>query len=70
MLGRISVCNVERVERRTHWRDRRSGSDRRNEQRLRVQLNEGRSDTPRRLGDYTGALTEGVVWWRSKNVAR
>ncbi len=65
MLSRISVCNVERVERRTHWRERRSGHDRRNEQRLRLQLNDSRSDT-RRLGDYSGTLTEGLVWWRPK----
>ncbi len=65
MLNKVSVCNVEIIERRKRWRDRRAGSDRRNEARLKWQVSDSRSDTPRRVGDLSGVLTEGTVWWRS-----
>lgn len=63
MSRKVSVCNVERVERRQQWRDRRSGKDRRNKQRLQLQVSDARSGLPRRIGDYSGSLTEGIVWW-------
>jgi len=66
VLSKKSVCNVENIERRKRWRDRREGKDRRNEARLRLQVNDCRSDTPRRVGDFSGVLTEGTVWWRSE----
>ena len=59
--GRIG--NVETVERRKHWRDRRSGGDRRNPQRLRLVSSDCRSGSPRRQSDIGGELSDGDVWW-------
>lgn len=55
--------NVEVIERRKHWRDRRAGSDRRNSQRLRLVSYDCRSGQPRRQSDIAGELNEGEVWW-------
>ena len=55
--------NDEVVERRKHWRDRRTGSDRRNPQRLRLVNYDCRSGQPRREADVAGKLNEGDVWW-------
>ena len=65
MLTKKSVSNVESIERRKHWTDRRTGHDRRNEARLKWQDSDCRSDTPRRAGDLSGEWTEGKVWWKS-----
>ena len=65
MVSKASLSNVENVDRRKRWADRRTGSERRNENRLKIQLHDCRSDTPRRVGDYSGELTEGTVWWRA-----
>jgi len=64
MSSKVSIANVETVERRKHWRDRRAGQDRRNLQRLRLVSYDCRSDQPRRQADVAGTLNEGVVWWR------
>ena len=63
MLKKNSVANVEVVERRRHWRDRRTGSDRRNEGRLNLTNYDCRSGFPRRASDVTGELTDGEIWW-------
>ena len=55
--------NVETVERRKHWRDRRAGDDRRNPQRLRLVSDDCRSGQPRRQSDIGGELSDGEVWW-------
>ena len=65
MVSKASISNVENVDRRKRWADRRTGSDRRNENRLKIQLHDCRSDTPRRVGDFSGELTEGTIWWRA-----
>ena len=65
MSGKASLSNVENIDRRKRWADRRTGSDRRNEERLKIQLYDCRSETPRREGDFSGVLTEGTVWWRA-----
>lgn len=64
MVSKASLCNVEKVDRRKRWADRRTGSDRRNKERLKIQLHDCRSDTPRRVGDFSGELTEGTIWWQ------
>ncbi len=56
---------MESVERRKRWTDRRTENDRRNEARLQWQADDCRSGTPRRVGDFSGELTEGTVWWQS-----
>jgi len=63
MSKRESVANVEEVERRKHWRDRRAGDDRRNPQRLRLVSYDCRSGQPRRQSDISGELSDGDVWW-------
>jgi len=55
------------VERRKHWRDRRTGSDRRNPQRLRLVSYDCRSWQPRRQSDIAGELSDGDVWWTNGN---
>jgi len=57
--------NVETIERRKHWRDRRVESDRRNPERLRVAY-DCRSGVPRRESDLAGELPEGDIWWDKK----
>ena len=63
MSKKDDTGNVEIVERRKHWRDRRTGDDRRNPQRLRLVSYDCRSGQPRRQSDVSGALNEGEVWW-------
>jgi hypothetical protein len=58
-----NVSNVEAVERRRHWRDRRAGSDRRNPARLTLSNYDCRSAVPRRAADISGELTDGDIWW-------
>ena len=58
-----NVSNVEAVERRMHWRDRRKGSDRRNDGRLNLNKSDCRSGQPRRLSDVGGDLSDGYIWW-------
>ncbi len=55
--------NIEIFERRMHWRDRRAGSDRRNNGRLNLTRYDCRSGAPRRKSDVDGTLTDGEVWW-------
>lgn len=63
MSKKDGTTNVEAVERRKHWRDRRAGGDRRNPQRLRLVSYDCRSGQPRRQSDVGGELSDGDVWW-------
>ncbi len=63
MSKKDGIANVEAVERRKHWRDRRAGGDRRNPQRLRLVSYDCRSGQPRRQSDVGGELSDGDVWW-------
>ena len=63
MSRKDSVTNVELVERRKHWRDRRASEDRRNLQRLRLVSYDCRSGQPRRQSEVAGELPDGEVWW-------
>lgn len=58
-----NVSNVELLERRKHWRDRRSNEDRRNPARLYLASFECRGNSPRRKADVSGELADGEVWW-------
>jgi len=63
MSGKGSVSNVEAVERRKKWRDRRASNDRRNPQRLSLVSYDCRSGQPRRQSDIGGKLNDGDIWW-------
>lgn len=54
---------LEVTERRRHWRDRRTGIDRRSLARLQSSNYDCRSGQPRRAADISGELTDGEVWW-------
>ena len=66
MVKKESVMNVEAVERRKHWRDRRASVDRRNPQRLSLVSYDCRSGQPRRQADVGGELNDGDVWWNKE----
>jgi len=66
MSKKSSVSNVETVERRKHWRDRRVEGDRRNPARLQLVAYDCRSGSPRRDADLAGELPDGEVWWDAK----
>lgn len=63
MSKKSDVSNVEKVERRKHWRDRRISADRRNPERLRLISYDCRSRSPRRAADLAGELSDGDIWW-------
>lgn len=63
MSKKSSVANVETIERRKHWRDRRVSDDRRNPERMRMVSYDCRSGSPRRAADVAGELSDGDVWW-------
>ena len=63
MSKKSSVANVETIERRKHWRDRRGNDDRRNPERLRLVSYDCRNGSPRRAADLAGELADGEVWW-------
>lgn len=63
MSGKDDSSNVEAVERRKDWCDRRAGDDRRNLQRLRLVSYDCRSGQPRRQADVGGELADGDIWW-------
>ena len=63
MSKKRSNKNVEAVERRKDWIDRRTGDDRRNPMRLRLVSYDCRSGQPRRQSDVSGELSDGDVWW-------
>ena len=63
MPKKCSVANVETTERRKHWRDRRVSDERRNSERLRHDLDDCRSGSPRRASEVAGELSDGDVWW-------
>lgn len=62
-MSKKSSSNVEPVERRKHWRDRRDGGDRRNLRRLELTMYDCRSGQPRRSSDIAGELADGDIWW-------
>jgi len=62
-MSKKSSSNIEPVERRKHWRDRRLGDDRRSSRRLELTVYDCRSGQPRRASDVTGELTDGDIWW-------
>ena len=63
MSKKDSVANVEEIERRKVWSDRRGDADRRNSERLRLVSYDCRSGQPRRSADVSGELADGDVWW-------
>ena len=65
MSKKSSVANVETIERRKHWRDRRVSDDRRNPERLRLVSYDCRSGSPRRQSDVGGELSDGDIWWNN-----
>lgn len=69
MSKKSSAANVETIERRKHWRDRRVNADRRNPERLRLVSYDCRSGSPRRASDVAGDLADGDVWW-NKSVTK
>ena len=60
--------NVETIERRKHWRDRRMQSDRRNPERQSHSAVDCRENSPRRSSDVSGELHNGEVWWEDRRV--
>jgi len=68
VLKQQNASNVEKFERRKHWADRRSNSDRRNPARLHAMANDCRDGIPRRFSDLTGDLSDGEIWWDSDSV--
>lgn len=67
MSKKGSSSNVEAVERRKDWCDRRNGNDRRNPQRLRLVSYDCRSGQPRRQADIGGELADGDIWWNKSD---
>ncbi len=68
MSKKESAVNVEPVERRKHWSDRRACEDRRNPERLKLVSYDCRSGLPRRQADINGELADGDVWWNKEPV--
>ena len=69
MSKKSSVANIEAVERRKRWRDRRKDSERRSSGRFSLYGVDCRSGLPRRASDVSGELTDGEIWW-NKGVTR
>ncbi len=65
MPKKHSVANVEVIERRKHWLDRRAGVDRRNPERMRLHTYDCRGGLPRRASDLAGELADGDIWWKT-----
>ena len=63
MAKKKSMTNIEAVERRERWRDRRQCDGRRNTERLRLGTYDCRSGGPRRNADVAGELSDGKIWW-------
>jgi hypothetical protein len=63
MSKKSSSGNVQPVERRNQWHDRRLGDDRRNFRRLQLTVYDCRSGQLRRSADMAGELTDGDIWW-------
>lgn len=68
MAKKDSISNVEVTERRKDWNDRRTGSDRRNPQRLRLVSYDCRTGQPRRQSDISGELNDGDIWWNKDDI--
>lgn len=58
-----NTSNVEKIERRKDWIERRKMPDRRNQERLNHTDEDCRNNIPRRESDITGTLIEGEIWW-------
>ena len=56
------------IERRMGSNDRRSASERRNEERLSYESGEFRSSDPRRDMDDNRRLIEGELWWSKQSL--
>ena len=65
MPKKDSIANIEPIERRKQWQDRRSGDDRRNSGRLNLNNYDCRSRWPRRTADVSGELADADVWWNT-----
>jgi len=63
MSGKDKISNIELVERRKDWNDRRAGDDRRISQGMRLLSEDCRSGKPRRQSDISGELNDGDIWW-------
>ena len=61
MSKKSSVANVETIERRKHWRDRRVSGDRRNTERLRLVSYDCRSGSPRRQSEVVREFSDGDI---------
>ena len=68
MSKKSRVTNVEAVERRRHWRDRRTGSELRSSGRLHLTSPDCRSGLPRRASDVGGELADGEIWLNKDTV--
>ncbi len=68
MSKKENMTNIECIERRKHWIDRRGGEDRRNPQRLKLVSYDCRSGQPRRRSDADGKLSDGDIWWNQKPI--
>lgn len=55
--------NIQPIERRKHWRDRRNGIDRRCVARSQHALFDCRNGVPRRRADVEGEQCDGEIWW-------
>ena len=60
----VSCSFIHGADRRKHWRDRRSGAERRCSSRKQHESFDCRSGTPRRQSDIAGELYDGEVWWK------
>jgi hypothetical protein len=67
MSKKSSPSNIEPVDRRKHWRDRRSGDERRSISRLQLTVYDCRSGQPRRASDLSGELSDGDIWWKKES---
>lgn len=63
MVQPHKTSNVMPLERRLHWRDRRTTTDRRSNNRRSHMEYDCRSEIPRRRSDVIGELSEGEIWW-------
>jgi len=63
VLKQNNGSNVEPLNRRKHWLDRRSNDDRRNPARQHLENYDCREDNPRRRSDICGELGDGEIWW-------
>mgnify|MGYP001820378583 CR=1 FL=1 len=68
MLKKKSESSLQSGNRRRHWRDRRTGHDRRNSERLNKSSYDCRDGSPRRAADISGELSDGEIWWNKETI--